>query len=225
MQSQNKLLARMLAQALSGMVVLGALLFGSAGSWHYVNAWLLIGALTLLMLGLGLLLLVRHPEMLAKRLNAKESQTVQKGYIAAMGGLFVLSFVLAGLDFRFEWSRMPLGWALVALAVMVLGYGLFAAVMLQNAYAARTVAVQENQQVISTGLYALVRHPMYLACLLLFLAMPLALGSYVALLPMLLFPAALVLRLKNEEAVLKEGLPGYAQYMQKTKYRLIPYIW
>ncbi len=225
MGKKTKLLIQMILKGLSGFIILGLLLLGSGGSLVYPRAWLLMGVLFSLMLAMGLLLLFKHPATLERRLRAKERERTQRGYVSLFGLLFLLCFILAGLDYRFGWSRTPLWLSLAALVVMVLGYALFGATILQNAYASRVVEVQAGQAVISTGLYAVVRHPMYLACLLLFPAMPLVLGSYIALLPMLLLPLGLVLRIRNEEAVLLAGLEGYREYTQKTKYRLLPYIW
>lgn len=225
MQKKLPLIANMLLKGVLGFSLLGLLLFGCAGSFRFARAWLLIATLLLLMLAMGLLLLLKHPQTLAKRLRAREQERAQRGYISLMGLLFIASFALAGLDYRFRWMRMPWWVSLTALGVMILGYSLFGAVILQNAYASRVVEVQKGQVVISTGLYGVVRHPMYSACVLLFLAMPFVLGSYIALAPMLGVPVLLALRIKNEEAVLLTGLPGYAAYMQKTKFKLIPYIW
>lgn len=225
MKSKVTLLIQMVVKGFLGFLLLGLFLFGCAGTTQYPNAWLLILSLFALMMAMGITLLVKYPETLQRRLKARESEKAQKGYVAVMGILFLLSFVLAGLDFRFHWSAMPFALSLIALGVMVAGYGLYVAVILQNSYASRVVEVQKDQALVSTGLYALVRHPMYFACLLVFLPMPLILGSWFALLPMLVFPAFLALRIKNEEAVLLQGLEGYAEYTQKTRYRLIPYIW
>ncbi len=224
-KKKSNLLINMVVKGLLGFVLLGLPLFGAAGSLRYMNAWLLLAVLFSLMLAMGTLLLFKHPETLERRLKAKEKKRAQKGYIGLIGLLFLASFILAGLDYRFQWTRVPFWATLCALLSMCLGYGLFAATILQNAYASRVVEVQKDQTVVSTGLYAVVRHPMYLACLLLFPAMPMVLGSYIALLPMLLLPIGLVLRIKNEEAVLCAELSGYAAYMQKTRYRLIPFIW
>ena len=223
--NKKQLLVNMIIKGLSGFFLLGVILFGMAGTLRYWNGWLLIVPLLLLMLAMGTLLLAKYPQTLERRLKAKENENAQKRYISLIGLLFLASFILAGLDYRFHWTSVPFAISLIALLVMCLGYILFAATILQNAYASRVVEVQECQTVIRTGLYAVVRHPMYLACLLLFPAMPLVLGSYIALIPMLFFPIGLVLRIKNEEAMLCAELKGYTAYMQKTKYRLIPFIW
>lgn len=215
----------MIVKGILGFSLLGAILFGCAGSLHYVNAWVLIVSLFILMLAVGIFLLVKYPDTLERRLNTKESEMAQKGYIAIIGILFFSSFVLAGLDYRLQWSNISFWESLLALIFMFIGYGMYGAVIFHNSYASRVVEVHKDQTVVSTGLYAVVRHPMYLACLLIFLSMPFILGSYVSLIPMLIFPIFLVLRIKNEEAVLMCGLPGYSEYMKKTRYRLIPYIW
>ena len=178
-----------------------------------------------LMSAMGLTLRIKSPETLARRLQTDEKEAPQRVYVALFGLIFGLGFVLCGLDFRFGWSSVPLPAVIFGFACFVGGYGLFAAVMLQNAFASRVVAVQEGQKLITTGLYAHVRHPMYSACLLLFVPMPLALGSFLGLIPMALFPVVLVLRIRNEEALLAKQLPGYIEYMSKTKCRLIPFVW
>lgn len=225
MNKKSRLLTNMVVKGLLGFLLLGLPLFGAAGSLRYMNAWLLIAVLFSLILAMGTLLLLKYPETLERRLKAKEKESAQKGYVSLIGLLFLASFILAGLDYRFQWTRVPFWVSLCALFLMCLGYGLFAATILQNAYASRVVEVQKDQTVVTTGLYAVVRHPMYLACLLLFPAMPLILGSYIALLPMLFLPIGLILRINNEEAMLRAELSGYAAYMQKTKYRLLPFIW
>lgn len=225
MNKKTRLLIRMILKGGLGILLLGLPLFGCAGTLHYPNAWVFIISLCLLMLAMGLTLLVRYPEILEKRLKAKEPKTAQKGYVLLVGILFLASFALAGFDYRFGWSKMPVAASAAAWIIMLLGYVLYAVVILQNSYASRVVEIQKGQVVVSTGLYGLVRHPMYFAALLLFLAMPFVLGSYIALIPMLVFPVAMVLRIRNEEAVLMAGLEGYAAYAQKTRYRLIPYIW
>ena len=222
---KKQLALRMVYKGLSGVALLGALLFVSAGSFRYFYGWLFIAVLTALMLAMGVFLLIKNPRMLESRLNANETQSAQKGYLALFGLLFVGCFLLAGLDYRLQWSTLPFGAAIAAIITMVIGYALYAAVILQNAYASRVIAVQANQRVVSTGLYAAVRHPMYLSTLLLFLSMPIALGSVVALIPMLAYPFVIALRIKNEEAMLLQELDGYAAYMERVKYRLIPYIW
>ena len=177
------------------------------------------------MLFLGLLLFLKAPALLEKRLNTKEKEAVQKKAVALSAILFIAGFVLAGLDFRFSWSRMPPWITIIASVLLLLSYALYAEVMRENAYLSRTVEVQEGQKVIDTGLYAIVRHPMYLATTLLFLSIPLVLGSWVSFCLFLLFPLVLIKRIKNEEQVLSEGLVGYRAYQKKVRYRMFPFIW
>ena len=177
------------------------------------------------MLILGLALWLKAPELLKKRLNTKETQKDQVWVVALSGVLFIAAFLAAGFDFRFGWTRVP-GWLVWIAAVVQLGsYGLYAEVLRENAYLSRTVEVQEGQTVIDTGLYGIVRHPMYTATILMSLAIPLVLGSWISFLPMLLYPAIIIRRIHGEEALLEEGLPGYREYKQKVRWRLIPYIW
>lgn len=220
-----KLAARAVLKFISGLLLLGVLLFLPAGTIRYAGAWRLIVLLFVPMLVVGIVLIFKAPELLRKRLNDKENETAQKAVILLSGLELVACFVLAGLDFRFGWTRLP-GWATIATcAVFLIAYGLYAEVMRENTYLSRTVEIQENQQVISTGLYGIVRHPMYFAVVLLFWAMPFVLGSLVAFLVMLPFPLLLVKRIRNEEMVLEKGLPGYLEYEKKVKYRLIPFVW
>lgn len=220
-----KLLAEALAKFTCGLVLVGALLFLPAGSLDYGYGWLLLGVLFGPMLVAGFAMLFRSPDFLAKRLDAKEKQAAQKGVLALSGLMFIGGFIVAGLDYRFGWSDMPTAVVVTAVVLFLLAYGLYAEVMRENAYLSRTIQVQEGQKVVDTGLYGLVRHPMYMATLLLFLMIPLILGSWYALILFMAYPAIIIIRLKDEEALLAKELPGYAQYMQKVKYRLIPFVW
>ena len=204
---------------------MGLLLFLPAGSWGYWQAWLFLGLLFVPMTCVAIWLLVREPELLAKRLSSKEQEKAQRQVVALSALMFVAGFLLAGFDQRFGWSEMPAWVVAIAAVVMLCGYGLYAEVMRENAYLSRTVEVQENQKVISTGLYGIVRHPMYAATLVLYLAMPIVLGSWVALIPFLAYPFIIARRILNEEHVLEEGLTGYCEYEQQVRYRLIPFIW
>lgn len=205
--------------------MIGLILFLPAGTWNYPNGWRFCALLFIPMLILGTVLFFKAPELLKKRLASKETETDQKQVIALSLLMFIGGFVIAGLDFRFGWSNLP-GWAVNAASVILLvSYGLYAEVMRENAYLSRTVEVQEGQKVIDTGLYSIVRHPMYMASTVLFLSMPLVLGSLPAFAVFLIYPLLLVKRIKNEEAVLEEGLPGYAEYKKKVKYRMIPFVW
>ena len=221
-----KLLCKALAKCVEGFLCLGAVLFLPAGTIHYPGAWLLFAILFIPMVLLGVILYAKAPELLKKRLNSKEENKDQKIVIALSSLLFAAVFVLAGLDFRFGWSQLPTWVVIAAAAVFLIGYGLYAEVMRENAYLSRTVEVQEGQTVIDTGLYGVVRNPMYFATVLLFFAMPLVLGSLYGFLLMLVgyFPI-IAWRIRDEEKTLAEGLPGYRDYMDKVKYRLFPLIW
>ena len=214
-----------LAKGVGGLAVMALLLFLPAGSWGYWQAWLFLGLLFVPMTCVATWLLVREPELLAKRLSSKEQEKAQRQVVALSALMFVAGFLLAGFDQRYGWSEMPAWIVAIAAVVMVCGYGLYAEVMRENAYLSRTVEVQENQKVISTGLYGIVRHPMYAATLVLYLAMPIVLGSWVALIPFLAYPFIIARRIRNEEQVLEEGLEGYCEYEQQVRYRLIPFIW
>lgn len=208
-----------------GFIMLGTLLFFPAGSFTFWNAWLFISLLFLPMIALGVILWLKAPDLLAKRLNTKERETEQKEVIAGSLIMFILGFVLAGLDFRFKWSLVP-DWLVIIVSIVFLaGYLLYAEVMRENAYLSRTVEVQENQTVIDTGLYELVRHPMYFATLLMFLSIPFILGSLFAVPIFLIYPFLIIKRIMNEEAILAEELAGYKEYQKKVNYRLLPYIW
>lgn len=214
-----------LAKGVGGLAVMALLLFLPAGSWGYWQAWLFLGLLFVPMTCVATWLLVREPELLAKRLSSKEQEKAQRQVVVLSALMFVAGFLLAGFDQRFGWSEMPAWVVAIAAVVMVCGYGLYAEVMRENAYLSRTVEVQENQKVISTGLYSIVRHPMYAATLVLYLAMPIVLGSWAALIPFLAYPFIIARRIRNEEHVLEEGLTGYCEYEQQVRYRLIPFIW
>ena len=220
-----KLWQNALLKYICGLVLVGLLLFLPAGSLRYGGAWRMIALLFIPMLILGIVLLKKAPELLEKRLCAREREQTQKKVVSLSALGFVAGFIAAGLDFRFGLTRVPLGLVIFASLLQLAAYGLYAEVMRENAYLSRTVEVQENQQVIDTGLYGVVRHPMYAATVLLFLAMPLVLGSWLALIVFLHHPVLMVLRIRNEEAVLSAGLPGYRDYMQRVKYRLIPFVW
>lgn len=220
-----KLLMSALAKMLSGMLLMGLVLFLPAGTWNYPNGWLFCALLFIPMTVLGAVLFRKAPELLEKRLNTKETEKTQIGVVAVSALMFLAAFAAAGLDFRFQWTHVPTGLVYTAAAVQLAGYGLYAEVLRENAYLSRTVEVQENQKVIDTGLYGIVRHPMYTATILLFLAMPLVLGSWIAFAIMLLCPVILLFRIRGEEAVLEEGLEGYSEYKQRVRYRLIPFLW
>lgn len=223
--TKKQLLISALTKFLAGLILMGLVLFLPAGTWNYSNAWLFLGLLFIPMLILGVILFAKAPELLEKRLQSKEKESTQKGVVAASGLMFIGSFVLAGLDFRFGWTNVPIWVVAVAAVVLLASYGMYGEVMRENAYLSRTVEVQENQKVIDTGLYGIIRHPMYTATIFLFLAMPVVLGSWISFAVMLLYPVAIIARIGNEEKVLEEGLQGYTEYKKKVKYRLIPFIW
>ena len=209
----------------AGLLLVGALIFLPAGSFAYWQGWLLIGILFVPMFAAGLVMMAKNPELLRKRLNAKEEQGEQKQVIAFSGLMFLAAFILAGLNWRFCWLLLP-DWAVwAATVVFLLAYLLYAEVLRENTYLSRTIEVQENQKVVDTGLYGIVRHPMYAVTVLLFLAMPLVLGSPFSFVVMLFYLPLIVKRIRNEEDVLKSGLDGYEDYMKRVKYRLIPGIW
>ena len=220
-----KLLLKTLVAFLSGLLITGAMLFVPAGTLAYRGAWLFISLLFAPILVMGVVLFVKNPELLSKRLEMKEREKEQKGVVAWSGLLLVASFIVAGLDHRFGWSNVPTTIVIIASVVLLVGYALYAEVLRENVYLSRIVEVQEGQRVIDTGLYGIVRHPMYLAVTLLYLAIPLVLGSWWALLVM--FPCVLLLaaRIKNEEQVLHQGLPGYTDYTKRVRYRMIPWVW
>ena len=221
----KELFAQAMVKFFGGVVLLGLLLFLPAGTLSYWQGWLLMGILFIPMFIAGLILMKKNPDLLKKRLNAREEEKEQKQVILFSGLMFFAAFVLAGLNFRFRWFVMP-DWAVwLGAAVFLISYALYAEVLRENTYLSRTVEVQEEQKVIATGLYGVVRHPMYAATLLLFLSMPVVLASPVSFLVMLLYLPIISKRMKNEEKVLRQGLKGYEEYMQKVRYRVIPFIW
>ena len=210
---------------LLGLVLVGLFIFLPAGTLHYHCGWLLIAVLFVPMLIAGIVMLFRSPELLKKRLNAKEKESEQRSVVALSGIMFVAAFVVAGLNFRYEWVVMP-SWALwSAVALFLLAYIMYAEVLRENAYLSRTIEVQKGQKVIDTGLYGVVRHPMYSATIMLFLSMPLVLGSLPSFVVMLAYIPIIVKRIKNEEVVLLKGLTGYDGYCRKVRYRIVPFIW
>lgn len=220
-----KLIFNALTKYIFGLLLVGVLLFLPAGSFGYMNGWLFVGLLFLPMLLLGIVLLIRSPKLLEKRLNANETEKTQKRVVAVAGLLFVLGFVVAGLDFRFGWSRIPFWVVAAASVVMLVSYGLYAEVMRENAYLSRTIEVQDDQKIVDTGLYGIVRHPMYAVTVWLFLSIPVVLGSWWSFLCFLPYVAVIVVRIQNEEKVLETGLCGYSEYKKRVKYRLLPLIW
>ena len=220
-----KLVLNGLVKLILGFALMALFFFGIAGTFDYMGAWHLLALLFVPMLILGIVLLIKAPDLLAKRLNVKEKQKTQKGVVGLSGLVFLVGFVLAPLDHRFAWTEVP-QWAQITAAVLfLLSYGMYAEVMRENAYLSRTVEVQENQKVVDTGLYGIVRHPMYFATTIMFLTIPVILGSFVALIPFVFYPVLMVVRIIDEEKLLTAELSGYAEYKKNVKYRLIPYIW
>lgn len=220
-----KLLLKTLLAFLCGLFITGAMLFVPAGTLAYCGAWLFMTLLFTPILIMGVVLLIKNPELLRKRLEMKEREKEQQGVVAFSGLLLVASFIVAGLDYRFGWSHISNTIVLIASIVLLVGYALYAEVLRENVYLSRVIEVQEGQHVIDTGLYAFVRHPMYLAVTLLYLAIPIVLGSWWALLVMSPCILLLAARIKNEEQVLHQGLPGYTEYTKRVRYRMIPWIW
>lgn len=222
----NKALLRQaVGKFLSGLLLVGILLFVPAGTLAWRQGWRLMGILFAPMLLAGLALMKKNPALLQKRLDAKEEQTEQKAVLALSAVVFLAAFILAGLNFRFGWIVLPNWVSPAAAVVFLLGYALYAEVLRENAYLSRTVEVQENQQVVDTGLYGVVRHPMYMSTLLLFLMMPLVLGSIFSFVIMLAYIPIIAKRIRNEEQVLEEGLAGYTAYKKRVRYKLIPFVW
>ena len=209
----------------SGAILMGLLLFLPAGTVHYWNAWLLLAILFLPMLVVGIVLMRKAPDLLRKRLNTKETESDQITVIIGSSAMFVSGFILAGLDFRFGWLPLPRWVSIAAAVVFLIAYALYVEVLRENAYLSRTVEIQENQKVIDTGLYGIVRHPLYSVTLLLFLSIPLVLGSLISLMVFLFYPFLIAKRIRNEEQVLEAGLEGYTEYKTRVKYRIIPFVW
>ena len=220
-----KLLLKALVKFLVGLGLVVLLLFLPAGTFDYRGAWLFIGLLFVPILILGAVLLARAPKLLEKRLSAKEKESTQKGVVAVSGLLFVAGFVVAGLDVRYGWTTVPVWATILASAVLLISYGTYAEVMRENAYRSRTIEVQDGQKVIDTGLYGIIRHPMYAATVGLFLAIPVVLGSWWSLLCFAPYPFILAVRIGNEEKILARDLPGYTDYQKRVKYRMIPFVW
>lgn len=208
-----------------GVLLIGLLLFLPAGTLYWSNGWLLMGILFVPMFLAGLVMLAKSPALLRSRLDAKEKESEQQDVVRLSGLMFLLGFIAAGLDFRFGWSRMPRAVVIAGAVIFLLSYLLYAQVLRENAWLSRTIGVQEGQTVVDTGLYGIVRHPMYTATITLFLSMPLVLGSWPALVIFLIYPVLIAKRIRNEEAVLTKELAGYAAYKEKVRWRMIPLIW
>ena len=221
----SRLFTKAITRFLAGLLIVGLLLFVPAGTLAYWQAWLLTGILFVPMFIAGLVMMKKSPDLLRKRLNVKEEQSEQKTVILLSGLMFLAAFVFAGLNFRFQWIILPDWVSFAAATVFLLAYALYAEVLRENAYLSRTIEVQENQKVIGTGLYGVVRHPMYMSTLLLFLSMPLVLGSLLSFVITLAYVPIIAKRIRNEEQVLEEGLEGYTEYKKRVKFKVIPFVW
>ena len=220
-----KLLISGLTKFILGAAIIGLMLFLPAGTLRYFNGWLFLGLLFVPMLIMGIIMYIKSPDLLKKRLDSKEKRGAQKGVLALSGLMFPIGFVVSALDFRFSWSHVPFWGLYIACDLFLAGYILYAEVMRENAYLSRKIEVQDGQKVVSHGLYSIVRHPMYFATLLMFLPIPVILGSLWGLLTFALYPVIIIIRIKDEEKLLISELAGYKEYTQKVKYRLIPFIW
>ena len=220
-----KLFLQAIIKFMLGVVLVGLLVFLPAGTFNYLGGWILMGILFIPMFIAGIIMMVKNPKLLASRLNAKEKEKKQDLVVKLSGLMFIAGFVVAGLDYRFKWLELPIYVNIIGTVIFILSYILYAVVLKQNTFLSRTIEVVDAQYVIDTGLYSIVRHPMYTATIFLFLAMPLVLGSLLAFVIFMFHPIIIVLRIKNEEMVLSRELVGYKEYLTKVKYRLIPYIW
>lgn len=220
-----KLFTQAIFKFLGGLLIVGLLLFLPAGTFVWWQAWLLMGILFVPMFIAGLIMMKRAPDLLRKRLDAKEEEKEQKTVIVLSGLMFLAAFIVAGLNFRFRWIVLPVWVSWAAAVLFLLAYVLYAEVLRENVWLSRTVEVQENQKVVDTGLYGIVRHPMYMTTLLLFLSMPLVLGSVISFVIMLLYIPIIAKRIRNEEQVLEGGLEGYAEYKKRIRYKVIPFVW
>jgi protein-S-isoprenylcysteine O-methyltransferase Ste14 len=225
MYSKNKLIIMALGRLIPGIIIISALLFIPAGTLNFWNAWLFMGVLFIPMLFVIAYLIIYDPELLYKRMNTNEKEKTQKKVVLLTSVVFLSAFIIAGIDNRYNWSEVPVFLEILSAFIVLTGYILFYIVMRQNSYASRVVEIQEKQKVIDTGLYGIVRHPMYFAAILMFMFMPLVLGSFYALIPLSVFPFQMSTRMKNEEEILEKGLDGYISYKEKVRYKIIPFLW
>ena len=221
----KKLFFEAITKFMLGVVLVGALIFVSAGTIDYTNGWIFMGILFVPMFIAGIIMMVKNPNLLKSRLDSKEKQKEQQLVIKLSGLMFVVGFILAGLDYRFNWIYIPSWVCYVSSGIFILAYVMYAEVLRENTFLARTIKVEDNQEVVDTGLYGIIRHPQYSASIILFLAMPLVLGSLISFFVFLLYPVIIIIRIINEEKLLDEQLKGYKEYKKKVKYRLIPFIW
>jgi protein-S-isoprenylcysteine O-methyltransferase Ste14 len=225
MYKKRQLIIKSLTRFISGILIISALLFVPAGSIKFWNAWIFMGVLFIPMLFVIVYLVFRDPELLFKRMNTNEKEKTQKKVVLLTSIIFLSAFIISGLDYRFHWSSIPFLIVILSAIIVLTGYILFFIVMRQNSYASRVVEIQEKQKVINTGLYGIVRHPMYSAAILIFMFMPLVLGSFYALIPLIIFPFQMSTRMKNEEQLLEKELDGYIEYKKNIKYKIIPFVW
>lgn len=221
----TKLFIQAIMKFVLGVILVGVLVFWPAGTLAFYNGWLFMAVLFIPMFGAGIVMMFKNPELLQKRLNAKEKRGEQALVVKLSGLMFLVGFIVAGLNFRFDWYMVPRGVSVGATVVFLIAYLLYAEVLRENTYLSRTIEVQEGQKVIDTGLYGIVRHPMYSVTLLLFLAMPFILGSVYSFVIFLAYPFIIAARIRNEEQLLEQELAGYKEYKQKVKYRMIPFVW
>ena len=220
-----KLFFEAIVKFIFGALIIGLLLFLPANTINYWNGWLFMGLLFIPMFVAGIVMMIKSPELLKKRLNAKEKENEQKEVIAFSGLMFLVGFIIAGLNYRYGWIMLPKSVVIISSVVFIIAYILYAEVLRENTYLSRIIEVQENQKVVDTGLYGIVRHPMYAVTILLFLSMPLVLGSLISFVIFLVYPFIIAKRIKNEEAVLEKELEGYSEYKKKVKYKMIPFVW
>ena len=220
-----KLFFQAIIKYVLGVLIIGAVLFASANSFEYWNGWLFMGLLFIPMFIAGIILMIKNPELLRKRLNAREKENEQKWVLLFSGLMFLSGFIIAGLNYRYKWIEIPNAVTIISSILFIIAYILYAEVLRENTYLSRTIEVQENQKVIDTGLYGIVRHPMYAVTIVLFLTMPLILGSIISFIIFLIYPIIIGKRIKNEEKVLEKDLKGYAEYKKKVRFKVIPFVW
>ena len=220
-----KLFLQAIIKYIFGVLIVGSLLFIPAKSFEYWNGWLFMGLLFIPMFVAGIILMIKNPELLRKRLNAKEKENEQKLVLLLSGLMFIAGFIVAGFNYKYKWTEIPNAVTIISSILFIIAYILYAEVLRENTYLSRTIEVQENQKVIDTGLYGIVRHPMYAVTILLFLTIPLILGSIISFIIFLIYPIIIAKRIKNEEKVLERDLKGYKEYKNKVKYKIIPLIW
>ena len=221
----RKLFYQAIIKYLLGVLIVGSLLFIPANSFTYWNGWLFMGLLFIPMFIAGIVLIIKNPELLKKRLNAKEKENEQKLVLLFSGLMFVFGFIVAGLNYRFKWVELPNIVIIISSFLFIIAYILYAEVLRENKYLSRTIEIQENQKIIDTGLYGIIRHPMYAVTMLLFLVIPLILGSIISFVIFLIYPVIISKRIKNEEKVMEKELKGYSDYKRKVKYKILPFVW